>query len=88
MKFDMKKIKSEAKQFCYALMLYIFVVLMPPTVYAIAFCEPNWEAFATMWKNAFELWLRIVFFILLLLFVIVGILVLLFTIVECESDED
>jgi hypothetical protein len=81
-----RKIKSIGKQICYAVLLYLTVMLAPPTVYTIAFCEPNWEAFATMWKSVTKLWVEIVFFGVLLLLVIVGVLILLFKIVECESE--
>jgi hypothetical protein len=82
-----RKIKSEAKQFCYDVMLYIFVVLVPPTVYAVSFCEFNWESFTTLWENALMLWSRIVLFALLLLVFIVGILILLFKIDEAKANE-
>jgi hypothetical protein len=84
----MRNIKNIGKQICYFLMLYALVMFAPPTAYAVAFCGGGgWEAFATMWISATELWVNIVFFGILLLLVIVGVLILLFKIAECEGDE-
>jgi hypothetical protein len=66
-------------------MLWVLVVFAVPLAYTIAFCG-SLEAFATIWHNVFELWGRIMLFAILLLLIIVGALILLFKIDECESE--